>query len=406
MKPRFLILFFALALPQLPARPLHSPAWGFRLDLPEGYELVEGNGRDRFSFAGPDGARFDLAVYSGTYKTLKNLVDDVIRRLGNRGDMSFFDYRDKPAALMELRFGDSAGWGLCVELASGAEGKPPPMLLALAYGPAGKKDMELFHMSALDSIAPSGAERRCPGPVTEFAYPRGAEKRTALALSGVTALIRENDAEAAQALVDREFALLRKYLLAKNVREAWVRFYRAIYRDSWDRLADAVFQLERRWNVSVTETPAGGPGRSAAGSGRRDSAAANGAGNSPAEPAPADRALAEKALAWVQGFAYERDLMGSDFVNLVSAVTEGRGDCDSRAMLWALILAQADIPAAIMISPEHSHAMGLADIAGPGARFEHGGTKWLVAETTAVVNIGLIRQDISDTGSWLGVVFE
>ena len=206
--------------------------------------------------------------------------------------------------------------------------------------------------------------------------------------------------------MDREFALFRKYLFTENLREAWLRFYRAIYRDSWDRLADAVFQLERKWNVSMTETPAGNPGRSAAGTGRQDSVPPNAADNSPAGPAPADRVLAEKALACVQGFTYERALMGSDFVNLVSAVTDGRGDCDSRAMLWALILAQADIPSAIMISPEHSHAMGLADIAGPGARFEHGGTKWLVAETTATVNIGLIRQDISDTASWLGVILE
>ncbi|MDR1575384.1 MAG: hypothetical protein LBS37_05200, partial [Treponema sp.] len=249
MKPRFFILLCVLAVPPLAAGPLHSSAWGFRLDLPEGYTLAGGNGRDRFSFTGPDGARFDLAVYSGTYNTLKNMVDDVARRLDNRGEASFFDYRDKPAALLELRFGDTAGWGLCVELTPGAEGAPPPMLLALAYGPAGTDGLELFHLSALDSIAPSEAERRYPGPVTEFAYPRGGEKRTALALSGVTALFRENDAEAAQALVDREFALLRKYLPAKTVREAWVRFYRAIYRDSWERLADAVFQLERKWNV-------------------------------------------------------------------------------------------------------------------------------------------------------------
>jgi hypothetical protein len=98
--------------------------------------------------------------------------------------------------------------------------------------------------------------------------------------------------------------------------------------------------------------------------------------------------------------------MGSDFVNLVSAVTQGRGDCDSRAMLWALILAQADIPAAIMVSREHSHAMGLADIAGTGARFEAEGIKWLVAETTAKVDIGLIGQNVSDIESWLGVIFE
>jgi hypothetical protein len=117
------------------------------------------------------------------------------------------------------------------------------------------------------------------------------------------------------------------------------------------------------------------------------------------------RAFAEKALAWVQGFSYDRDFEGSDFVNIVSAITEGRGDCDSRAMLWAIVLTHADIPAAMMISAEYSHAMGLADINGPGARIEAGGINWLVAETTAKVDIGLIGQDMSDTEKWLGVLF-
>jgi hypothetical protein len=75
-------------------------------------------------------------------------------------------------------------------------------------------------------------------------------------------------------------------------------------------------------------------------------------------------------------------------------------------MLWAIILAQTNINTAIMVSRNHSHAMGLADIAGIGARFEAGGTRWLVAETTAKVEIGLIAQDVSDIESWLGIIFE
>jgi hypothetical protein len=379
MKIRLLPLLLVPVLAPVFAEPLRSPAWGFSLDLPEGYAFTEGNGADRYSFAGPDEARFDIRIYDGTYKTIQELAEDTNRRLKNQGETGFFDYRDKSAALIELRFGNFTGWGLCVELANpenGARrtGETPPMLLALSYGPAEKQDLERFHLSALDSIAPSPAERRCPGPVTEFGYPRGKEKRIALALPGVTALIRENDAEAAQALVDREFALLQGYLFLDSWQNAWIRFYRAVYRDSWDRLADAVFQLERNWNAEA--------------------------------PSQSARALAEKALAWVQTFSYERDLAGSDFVNLVSAAAEGRGDCDSRAMLWAQILAQADIPAAIMVSREYSHAMGLADIAGTGARFEAGGTKWLVAETSARVAIGLIGQNVSNVESWLGVIFE
>jgi transglutaminase-like putative cysteine protease len=143
-----------------------------------------------------------------------------------------------------------------------------------------------------------------------------------------------------------------------------------IYRDSCDRVADAARQLGLAWNSG------------------------------------APRTFAEKALAFVQGFQYERNLDSSDFVNLVSAVTEGRGDCDSRAMLFAILLSQANIPAAMMVSRDYSHAMGLADIPGAGARFEAGGTKWLVAETTSRVAIGLINQEVSNLKSWLAVLFD
>jgi len=355
----------------LPAAPVYSPVWGFWLDLPEGYELVWGDNKDRFSFKGPQGAMFDIAVYHNVYQNITQLSLDIEHRLGNRGDIAFFEYGDKTAAMMKLRFGNFAGWGLCVELG----GSPPDggaMLVALAYAPAENTGMDLYHLSALDSLAPSEKEKSRPGPVTEFSWPRGPRVEVTLAGTALRATICQYDAEAAQALVEREFALmLLHYASSPDWREAWIRYYRLIYRDSQARVADAVSQLAQNWNSGADQ-----------------------------------RAFAGKALAFVQAFTYERDLSGSDFVNLVSAVTEGKGDCDSRAMLWAMILMQADIPAAMMVSREYGHAMGLADIEGSGARFEAGGTKWLVAETTTKVDIGLIDQDMSDTGSWLGVLFE
>jgi len=268
---------------------------------------------------------------------------------------------------MELQFMNSAGWGLCMEL-------DKALLLALAYAPEDVKNMDLFHMSALDSIIPSEAERYMPGPIMEFGYPRGEKQEIKISGTGLSASIRENDAEAAQVLVDREYALLANYRFSLSWQEAWIRFYRAIYRDSWARIADAIFIIERNLNT--------------------------GTGND------RERLYAEKTLSWVQGFQYERDLEGSDFVNLVSAVSEGRGDCDSRAVLWAIVLRQANIPSAIMVSMRHSHAMGLADLSGNGARFEAYGINWLVAETTANIEIGLIDQEMSDSESWIAVVFE
>ena len=376
--PFFLLSFLLFIAPvSLYAEPLYSPTWGFRLDLPEGYSYLEGNNIDRYSFQGPDGAMFDIAVYSGVYQGIEQMSLDIGRRLDNKGDTAFFDYGGKAAALIELRFRDSAGWGLCVELSGGGGEKNPPLLLALAYAPAAKNDMDIFHLSALDSIAPSEAERLFPGPVTEFSYPRGRQKETAVAATGLRALIYEHDAEAAQALVDREFSLLIRYQSSKLWKEAWIRYYRAIYRDSWDRVSGAVSALARNWASGAA--PDGDSG---------------------------ERAFAEKALSFVQDFEYERVLAGSDFINLVTAVTEGRGDCDSRAMLWAMILIKADIPAAMMVSRSYSHAMGLAGIPGGGARYESGGINWLVAETTGKVGLGLINADMSDTANWIGVLFE
>ncbi|GHV68499.1 hypothetical protein AGMMS49928_08160 [Spirochaetia bacterium] len=381
-----LVLLFSISA-MLRAETIYSPTWGFYLDLPADYQLSSGDGNNRFSFtAASSGMHFDLIAYpAGTFASVEALADDVGRRLGNRGDKSVFDYRGKKASLLELNFpvpgpsgsgpsgsGSSrgasfSGWGLCVEMAEKTENGKRPLLLALAYGPPEKN--QLLHISALDSIAPSAAERRLPGPLSEFTYPRGKTVKTKLANAAGEALITPEDAEAAQALVDREYETLRLYADTPLWQEAWSRFYRIIYRDSFERVADIAFTLERRYNAGSA------------------------------------RDFAEKVLQFVQAFQYERNPEGSDFVNLVTAATEGRGDCDSRSLLWAIILEQADIPAAIMVSQEYSHAMGLADLEGPGARFEADKKKWLVAETTAKVALGLIGETKSEISKWMAVLF-
>ena len=356
------------------------------MDLPECYFFVEGDGRDRFSFENPQGAKFDIIVYAATpgraapFANLEDLTRDVQERLNNRGDHESFQYRQRNGIVMELSFvlpgnGPMSGWALFLELAhpnQGSGSPDRPLLLALAYGPDGRDDLFALHLSVLDSIIPEAADRFFPGPITEFGFPRETRLKAPVFGLDIYAYIYEEDAEAAQALIDREFLVLSRYLNAPNWQEAWKRFYRAIYRDSFDRLVDIAFQVERKLNV----------------------------------PAREKRDFADQVLRWVQSFEYERDLLGSDFINLVSAATEGRGDCDNRAMLWAIVLRQAGIPSAIMVSRYYGHAMGLADLPGEGARFEVEGQRLLVAETTAHVAIGLIGETVSEIEHWLGILFE
>ncbi|MDR1444596.1 MAG: hypothetical protein LBI94_06930 [Treponema sp.] len=405
MISRILPFLFLLAL-TLHAEPFVSTG-GFSVDPPPGYQVQRSTAAGQLSFVHRAGASFELDL-RGSGEDPAEHLQTVLSRLGSRsgeGEIEAFDYHGRRAAIVRLNFSlDNAGrparspagartyegWALCLD-------RGEDLLLALAYGPGGNPDLELLGLSCLDSIAPGPAEQHYWGPITEFAWPRGEPRETPLFNSGVSAQIAAGDAEAAQGLVDREFQVLRQFEQGPQWQEAWRRFYRMIRRDSWERLADALFQLERSWNVEALQSRAVLHGR----------AAPQRAG--PEDPGAAGLdgyALAARALSYVQGFRYERDLMGSDFVNLVSAVTEGRGDCDSRALLWALFLAQANIPAGIMVSRDYGHAMGIADIEGPGARFPLTGRQYLVAETSAPVDLGLISQNQSEIAKWLGVMFE
>ncbi|MDR1636460.1 MAG: hypothetical protein LBR93_03900 [Treponema sp.] len=378
LKTRRLIwLFLLISLSRLPAAPYVSP-WGFRIDLPPGYQAQGGTGDRGVSFRNPQGAVFEIRVSGGTDP--QKYLENTLSRLGSGNEVESFVYHHRKAALMEFEFSPGTpspargaayrGWGLCLDRGDG-------LLLALAYGPAGTEGLDILHLSCLDSIAPTRAEQRYCGPVTEFAWPRGPLREIPLFKTQIKALFAEGDAEAAQGLVDREFQVLRYFEKGPQWQEAWRRFYRMIYRDSWDRIFHAAFLLERHW--AAEDLP---------------------------PDLPADLRLASRALSYVQDFTYERDLMGSDFVNLVSALTEGRGDCDSRALLWALILAQANIDSGIMVSRDYSHAMGMADIEGQGARFPFEGKQYLVAETTTKVDPGLIAQNMSEIDKWMGIVFE
>ncbi|MDR0556597.1 MAG: hypothetical protein LBG43_01805 [Treponema sp.] len=379
-KPLFFPLLFLILPVAAQAMQISFPSWGFFIDLPEEYELADGDMKSVYSFASPAGAIVNIRAYqAGAYQSVEALAGAIQKQLNNRGEMDVFEYRNKKAVILELDFslGNDGvnGFGLCLELdrqiaSDAASGTP--FLLALAYADKADGDLTALHLSCLDSIAPDAGSLRTPGPIVTYSFPIGSRKTQPLAGNAGEAAFFEYDAEAAQFVVDREDLLLRRYVQTPLWKDAWMRFYRTIYRDSFERIQNAAFALERSWNI----------------------------------PALDNRALASAALKWVQGFRYERDLEGSDFVNLVTAAVEGRGDCDSRALLLAVILEQAGVSAGIMVSAEYSHAMGIVDVDGVGVRIPLDGKNWLVAETTVHVDIGLIGQSMSDLKKWIGIRFE
>ena len=151
-----------------------------------------------------------------------------------------------------------------------------------------------------------------------------------------------------------------------------------IYRDAYKRLEKAAFTL---YNVLESEVRAENEGTQA------DRA----------------RALAQKLLSWTQTLPYERERTASDFTGLIDTLQGSGSDCDSRALLLAVLMAHMNYNTMLFISPQFSHAFFGIDIAGTGARLEQDGTNYLLGETTARVDIGLVPQDMSDSTKWFGI---
>ena len=401
---------------------------GFSMDLPEGFAVLEGDGASRFSFGSPDGAVLvDIVVYPASrFQSAKAGADDTMGKLTGRGDFVVFDYGGHDAAMGELRFGTGTaalrGYGLFVNDADSppdadatAYGAKPASydLAVIAYAPAASWDRYRDVVaSAIDGFSIDYSRRAVPGPLgtsNRAAPPRApgsvaGRKATTTIRFGAAVIHAEWDASEAalsQALVEREYRVLSAYASAPELVEAAVaRFYRMVFRDASPSLDALALDMSAAWETGAWSD---GPRPLARASTPKTGGTS---GGGPRFGATADpRGYAEALLSWVQGFRYERDPAGSDVVNPITAAFEGRGDCDSRALVMAILLRRENIRSILMISLEHEHALAAIDAPGPGARFPFGKKQWLVAETTAGVGIGRIDASQADPEDWIGVEF-
>jgi hypothetical protein len=393
--PSRLAFLLALALAARNANLYAEELWsdsGFFVDMPAGFALQDGDGTSRFSFADPNGVmEYDILAYdAGRYPSAEALAVEALGKIGSKGEREGFSYEGREAVFAELAFslnGQSRrGFGVFIggyrpQAASGGKpGSGPKTVPAgrsyalLAHAPEAAFDSYTpFILSCIDAFSIDRAARRAPGPLSQYilAWPaeRSAVKRVVLPGGGSAELPwSDREAEQETETATREYGVLTSYAQEPELWvDAWARFYRMAYRESAARLDRLVLELAK-------ELPRGDPTETA-----------------------------RRVLAWVQLFAYERDPDGIDFVPPLSSAYEARGDCDARALVAVAVLERLGIDAILMLSREHSHAMFAVDVPGGGQRFPFGGKKYLVAETTAKVGLGLIAADQADWGAWLGV---
>jgi hypothetical protein len=373
------LLLVGLAAPAA-AKELVSET-GAVIDMPSGFTPMEGDGKTRFSyFDANEGMEFDIMIFApGRYASAAAMATDLLGQMGSKGETSSFTYQGRGAVIAELDFAlkGQPRQGHAVFIAgtpttSGtAKSESSYALIASAESARYESYSELI-VSCLDGFSIDRAARRFPGPVSQFLFPwpvaRTEKKTAALPAGSVSLPWSAKEEEEELAVIEREYRVLTLYLKSETLwKDAWARYYRMVYKESAARL-DGLVQA---FSASL---PANDPTESA-----------------------------RRVLEWIQGFLFERNFAGIDFVPPLTAAFEKRGDCDSRAMVMAIILERLGIDSVLMVSREYSHAMLAVDVPGGGQRFTFGKKTYLVAETTAKVGIGKIDASQADFSKWLGI---
>jgi hypothetical protein len=405
-----------------------NPDFEYVVDIPVGWGILDAEQTNFISFADSERtAVFQIIAFPGDEFATVDGIDAFIReRFGAEGDAAPFRYMGDPSIFADYQFStgrlDVRGY---MHFINGDELD----FAVMTFVPV--EHYEAYHdtlLSALDSFSLSRETRLFPGPVSQF-YMGGLPQDVATAagggITGVTAgdtaegsaggsagsgrapagsqsasaeialpsgdrfalppyVASEMTREASQVLIEREARVLSAYAPqpgesarigdgpAPPWAVAWRRYFRMIYRDSYDRLgsvAEALFLDLAAAGVPREEMPA-------------------------------------RILEWLQSARYERTASLSDLMNPSSCLVAFAGDCDSLGLTYAIILDHLGFDAILMASIEYAHALVGVDVAGVGARFPFEGRQWLVAELTEEVGIGRIAEDMSDIGGWIGVTLD
>ena len=375
--PCLIFLFFLLP-PLLPAEEFSLPKYGYTVDIPEGWHVLKASDPQAISFTDSQGfAIFEVQTHQEeTFLNVKDYFIKVKNKLHAQGDGAAFEYYGYSAILADLQF-QAAGQsvrGYFVFLLKEGVG-----ISVYAMAPEGHyQEYHDYLLSAVDSFSPHPSTAALPGPISAFYYPfPGPEQKTervGIPLysdsgSPVTFSTDRGGIEASSVVMEREARILASYPAGHA--SAWRRFFRMIYKDNYSRLEGLYHALKAKIEAERGEK--------------------------------ALSRVPEDLLYWLQGFEYRRLGTTSDITPPVQAVLEASGDCDSRGLVYTILLRHFGYSSILLVSHTYGHAVAAVDMPGQGARYTYQGRDYLIAEMTENVNIGLIASDMADPSGWIPI---
>ncbi|MCR4742691.1 MAG: hypothetical protein K5866_07485, partial [Treponema sp.] len=357
--------------------------YNFSLDLPEGYSLVDysADGSGYLLNFEPLNISLLIKINYQEDSSVKKILSQNLTKLNAEPNLDAFKWNDSISAVSNFTINlDQAypGWGVTCPLE-----KENNYITVLAYCDKKTFDMyERFIISTINSLNVNTEFYNCPGIIMAYAFPKEGNQSLTLNIENtkITTSIDKSDLEASQFLVDMEYAVLCMYANNELRKEAWQRYYRSIYKDSYSRIEKAGMDIYKSlYNKAKKENPENAPIK-----------------------------YAQYLLSWVQTFDYQRaeEKNSADFTSL-PAVLSGKGnDCDSRSLLVALLLKEIGIESLLLISNEYSHAMVATEIEAPGQIYTLPGSDryFIFGETTAKVTWGMISADFQDQSKWIPVI--
>ncbi len=376
-----LSMLFALLLLLCPlaSEEFYSPDWGYSIDLPEGFNVTSAQDNARYQF---DHSllpiTFVIASYPlERYENTSVALESVYTSLQLQGETIAVTWSQTENKLgyFSMKASDVpyTGWAAAVELPNNKG-----VTVLLSYAPKSPYALyEQIMVSALDSFSPDMENDLEVGIFTHYGFPNEGDKNIEIEIGGKTiqTVLDKSDSMASDFVMQREYAILTYFAETPMWKQAWQRFYRMMYRDSYERLERVASSI---YNALYEDI-------------KKDN------------PQNYSRVFAQTMLSWTQGFTYERIPLGTDFTPL-PAILEGFGsDCDSRALLLSVLMAQMDYNTMLFVSRDYGHAFFGIDIEGDGARLEENGINYLLGETTADVSIGLVPQDMSEISKWIAI---
>ncbi|MDC7227424.1 MAG: hypothetical protein PQJ61_11735 [Spirochaetales bacterium] len=398
-----LLVFPAFA---VTAEAVYIEDTGFVLEPPVGWTVLDVTD-SRWTFQDFTGEAFmQIKIWPGdSWDSGQAVFDGVTGELAAKAEGEQYDLYGRDAVFGILDFASGgyeySGYGLFTD------GEDFDMAILSFASAEALPLLNDYVLSALDSFAFAPGLMLNPGPVSSYylqSYTASQRIPASTVFEGeaVEWQVDGRAVEASQLVIEREAAILGDFKPdTEEGIEAWKRYYRLIYRDNYSRLDYPAALLKERLlqteelddtDESGSDTEDSSGSWFSSGSEKRRQSLRSSASKLSLD-AP------QRLLSWVQGFNYRRT-GGSDLISPLAAAAFGDGDCDSRSLLYIILLNHYGVDSALMVSAVYSHAMAAVDTEGPGARINIDGRMLLVAETTDDVAIGMIASDMADPAKW------